>query len=142
VCSDLCHALYIAHRKEHILLGVFVGTRQIIFVVRFIFWCTTKSVCRAFLFLGAWQTIFFFLHRGGKRPLAFAMRHVKAHDKDIIIFVVRFPPSHGKHIPLSCIFLKRTTKYFLKILIFVLLFISPLQKYYFVLYMSILYMHR
>jgi hypothetical protein len=43
-------------------------------------------------------------------------------------FVVRFPKAHDK--------------VFLKILIFVLLFISPLQKHYFVLYMSILYMSR
>jgi hypothetical protein len=47
------------------------------------------------------------------------------------IFVVRFPPAHGKDIPCRG---KNMAKNFFKKLIFVLLFISPLQKYYFVLY--------
>jgi hypothetical protein len=43
-------------------------------------------------------------------------------------FAVRFPTAHGK--------------LFFKKMVFVLLFISPLQKYYFVLYISILYMSQ
>jgi hypothetical protein len=72
------------------------------FAVRF-WWRTSNNLCRAFyflahskecllciLFLGAWQTFFIPLCRV-------------------------FPSgAHGKHIPFSCIFLKCTTKCFLK----------------------------
>jgi hypothetical protein len=91
------------HGKEHILLCVFAGARQTIFVTRFIFWRTKKSVCCTFYFLEGQTNFFFFPHRGGIRPLAFVVHHrVKAHGKDVL-FVVCFLPAHGKHIPLLCI---------------------------------------
>jgi hypothetical protein len=67
-----------------------------------------NKLCRAFYILA--HDIFLPPPWSGKQPLAFVVHRVKAHNKDIL-FVVRFPPAHGNHIPLSCVF-KCMTKYF------------------------------
>jgi hypothetical protein len=77
----------------------------------------TKIVCRAF-FLGARQTFFPTRCYPRSQPLAYALslsfartRHT---SKTISLFAVRFLMAHDKHICLSCVFLRHTTKYFKK----------------------------
>jgi hypothetical protein len=106
----LCHALlvFVVHRPKRM----------------------AKILCRAFF---PWHTANeFFSCPSWRLTLAFVVRRLETHNKDIslscvshrctakIYLVVRFPTTHGKE--------------FFKKMIFVLLFISPLQKYYFVLY--------
>lgn len=87
------------------------GRRTTHFVVQFIFWRMTKSVCRAFYFLAHGKLSFSLPLPRRQTSLAFVVRQAKAHDRDIL-FTMCFPPAHDKHILLSCVFLKHTTKYF------------------------------
>jgi hypothetical protein len=87
------------------------GRRTTHFVVQFIFWRMTKSVCRAFYFLAHGKLSFSLPLPRRQTSLAFVVRQAKAHDRDIL-FTMCFPPAHDKHILLPCVFLKHTTKYF------------------------------
>jgi hypothetical protein len=117
------------HGKEHILLCVFAGARQTIFVTRFIFWRTKKSVCCTFYFLEG-QTNFFFLPPPwrytaislcrassceGAQQRRSLCRVFPSSTRQTHTFAVHFVLAQGKHIPLPCVFLKRTSKYFKKL---------------------------